>query len=88
MSQPSYAKRAIHVRDKGKCQMCGFFSVKRRDFDLDHIDPLFESHQDVRYWLEENLQLLCKPCHKEKTREDVRKWRQIYGPIRCDPVDQ
>lgn len=40
--------------------------------ECDHIVPLWEGGTDD----EDNLQLLCRPCHKAKTREEaVRKAR-------------
>jgi 5-methylcytosine-specific restriction protein A len=34
--------------------------------DVDHIKPLAHGGEDV----DENVQLLCRPCHKLKTRGD------------------
>lgn len=35
--------------------------------DVDHIIPLAKGGQDI----DSNLQILCRPCHKAKTRVDL-----------------
>jgi 5-methylcytosine-specific restriction protein A len=35
--------------------------------DIDHITPLFKGGQDV----DENVQVLCRLCHRTKTNEDM-----------------
>ncbi len=64
---------------------------KRDEVQVDHIQAVgafpkgIRSNTDMVYvamWIQglfcgvENLQVLCKPCHKEKTKDDVRKIRQ------------
>lgn len=69
-SRPMYARRFIWERDQGKCAKCDT-EVKRRygDWDLDHIVPLIDggSHGP------ENMQILCKPCHKVKTSQEAKE---------------
>lgn len=36
---------------------------------LDHIVPRADGGDE---WLEDNLQILCAPCHAEKTRTENR----------------
>ena len=69
------ARKHIWLRDKGKCKSCGK-QCTRRGWDLDHIKPLMEQKGKTEkqldwsyYWLD-NMQTLCKPCHKEKTKQD------------------
>ena len=69
------ARKHIWLRDKGKCNSCGK-QCTRRGWDLDHIKPLMEQKGKTEkeldwsyYWLD-NMQTLCKPCHKEKTKQD------------------
>ena len=38
----------------------------------DHIIPVHKGGDGIA---PENLQVLCVPCHKKKTREDHSKWR-------------
>ena len=69
------ARKHIWLRDKGKCSKCDK-QCTRRGWDLDHIKPLMEQKGKTEkqldwyyYWLD-NMQTLCKPCHKEKTKQD------------------
>ena len=32
---------------------------------------------DLSYWDERNLQTLCRNCHKEKTKEDMKRLSEI-----------
>ena len=69
------ARKHVWLRDQGRCAECGK-QCTRRGWDLDHIKPLMEqkgkSEKELDwsyYWLD-NMQTLCKPCHKEKTKQD------------------
>jgi 5-methylcytosine-specific restriction endonuclease McrA len=61
-------------RDKGICNHCGCFSMS---WQADHIKPLVEQKGvkeedlDWSYYKLENLQTLCKKCHRKKTNEEV-----------------
>ena len=57
-------KRQAHTRAEGKCEGCGL-RLKRGEGHVDHIiadglggEPTLE-----------NAQVLCRPCHDEKTRK-------------------
>ena len=64
----------LRRRDGGKCNHCG---VVGKRWDVDHIKPLveqkgLEAHElDWSYYLMDNLQTLCKKCHREKTNSEV-----------------
>jgi len=75
MNNPTYARRAIHKRDKYTCVSCGYHD-RFGHFDVDHIKPLFEANGDPSYWQADNLRLLCSDCHKEKTREDMARFHE------------
>jgi 5-methylcytosine-specific restriction endonuclease McrA len=77
----------IRKRDKGVCNHCGKSTGK---WDVDHIRPLVEQkgvkEQDLdwSYYSLDNLQTLCKKCHRKKTNSEVKlkgkkvnykKWR-------------
>lgn len=71
------ARQHVFVREKGTCQGCGHQSLDKRDFHVDHIVPLFEANGDIRFYCEENMQLLCHDCHKGKTRADMERYRAL-----------
>ena len=53
----------IAYRQSYACNVCGLFPLPP-DFEVDHIQALEDGGRDVA----ENLQALCVPCHKTKTR--------------------
>lgn len=60
----------------GPCTKCG----SQADLQLDHIDPKQKIHHTVWSWAEERrkvelakCQVLCKPCHKEKSNNELRR---------------
>ena len=57
-----------------------------KEFQVDHIVAVMACDDwnkiIERFWDEKNLQLLCKPCHKDKTkidREQMRKKKKKDG---------
>lgn len=71
---PFFVNRAAWERDGGKCRGCGdqLTRVRRGMFiklvEYDHIIPFSEGGKTVL----ENIQCLCRECHKKKTAE----WRR------------
>tara|TARA_B100001094_G_scaffold329513_1_gene392416 strand:- start:2909 stop:3364 length:456 start_codon:yes stop_codon:yes gene_type:complete len=71
------ARKHIWKRDKGKCNKCGK-QCTRRCWDLDHVKPLMEqkglkeNQLDWSYYELNNMQTLCRPCHKKKTKQDMK----------------
>ena len=57
----------IWERFNKTCQMC-FQPTGIRDVDFDHHIPLVIGGDDT----EENLRPLCRPCHRLKTKGDVK----------------
>lgn len=56
----------IHERDNGICYLCGM-PVGHMGFELDHKIPIALGGNDD----EENMSLICRPCHVIKSRRDV-----------------
>ena len=61
------SKNAIASRDGYKCQMCGDEKEDIREFEVDHKTPLKKGGTNSA----NNLQILCKKCHKAKTKRDI-----------------
>lgn len=65
--------RGVVKRDK-KCVSCGLVKGRGKKikgetaFEYDHITPVGMGGQNVL----ENIQLLCVPCHRLKTKTDVK----------------
>lgn len=68
-------KRSGRLAEHYLCASCGGFFVAR-DVQVDHIDPVVSPEEGFQDWWTymnrlyceaENLQVLCKPCHKVKT---------------------
>jgi hypothetical protein len=76
-------RRQVAIAFLGKkCVRCGRADSKKRKLEFDHIDRLVKKHtvakltsiNEIAFWKEiKKCQLLCTPCHKEKSRpEQVR----------------
>ena len=62
---PSALRRAVIAAAAGKCQAC---AEPTDEFEVDHYVPVaLGGTNDLS-----NLQALCLPCHKVKTRKDVK----------------
>jgi RNA-directed DNA polymerase len=59
-------------RQKGKCTRCGLYIEGEDMLEVDHIVPKSEGGKD-QY---NNLQLLHRHCHHEKTAEDTKRQRE------------
>ena len=79
MNNPVKMRKYVIVRDKFKCQECGYQGILLSEFEADHIKPLFEAHGDLSYYDSDNVETKCKPCHKKKTKADMELWRAAYS---------
>lgn len=70
---PSYTRKIVWRRDKGKCANCGTQCARKgpTGWDLDHIIPLHLANGAEWAWELPNLQTLCKPCHKAKSASEA-----------------
>lgn len=57
-------KKLCKKRDDYKCVKCG----NNKSLEVDHIIPLIKDGGNLL----ENLQTLCKDCHKAKTKKDLK----------------
>lgn len=60
-------KCEVWGRQIGKCAGCGVWLPSPDDAEYDHIVPLELCGGNATG----NIQALCVPCHKAKTREDI-----------------
>ena len=74
-------KRSGRLAEHYLCASCGGFFVAR-DVQVDHINPVVDpqtgfedwwTYMDRLYCEVDNLQVLCKECHKEKTNEERKE---------------
>lgn len=67
-TRPSYAKRVIATRDGRVCRLCKASRGKTYAWlHLDHITPLADGGTAD----EDNLQLICPDCHRDKTAAEA-----------------
>lgn len=88
-------KNARIARGQYKCATCeGTFGPK--EIQLDHIQPVvdeeigfidFNTYIERLFCVEDNFQVLCKPCHAAKTffEQEIRK--QVKHEKRKDEED-
>lgn len=74
-------KRSGRLAEHYKCASCEDNFVAR-DVQVDHIEPVVSPQEGFQDWWTymnrlyceaENLQVLCKPCHKQKTAEERKE---------------
>jgi len=74
-------KRSGRLAEHYLCAGCGEFFIAR-DVQVDHIEPVVDpatgfedwwTYMNRLYCEADNLQVLCKPCHKVKTAEERKE---------------
>ena len=63
---PARVQVRVFAAAEGKCVVCK--NARAKGYECDHVIPLILGGEHR----ESNLQLLCKPCHKAKSRLDVK----------------
>jgi len=66
----------ILTRDDFKCQKCGT-EVSPTEAQVDHKRPVRRFRRPIDANRAENLQTLCIPCHKIKTKDDQRSESRV-----------
>lgn len=61
-------REAIFARDKGVCWLCAQMVAEDEPYDVDHVIPRELGGSDG----DENLRIAHKPCHREKSKADVK----------------
>ncbi len=62
------------IEENPRCEKCG----DNKMLEIDHIIP-WSVNKSMRF-KKENIQVLCRPCHQEKTSKDGRKyWKNQFG---------
>lgn len=67
-------KVEIRARSAGKCELCGA-ALKGREGEIDHID-MDALVIEKRELVATDGQLLCRVCHKPKTKADIQRLRK------------
>jgi HNH endonuclease len=62
------ARVVVFRRDRYTCRACGRRG-RRRDLEVDHIVEIARGGASLQY---DNLQTLCRACHRAKTRQFLR----------------
>ena len=59
------------------CKLCGCTGAPKEHWEVDHIAPLCEGGADVL----ENLQIICKACHTQKTQLETLSFVEESNPL-------
>lgn len=59
-------RRQVWIDQGGKCAVCDRVVFGKGEVHLDHIIPISHGGTDD----DNNLQILCVPCHEDKTRKE------------------
>jgi len=86
-------RKRIIARDMGLCQICLRQGRTTKGKEVDHITP--KAQAKLLGWTQEQidadeqLQLLCKPCHRRKTDEENGRKHDPRPKIGADgwPID-
>jgi len=71
---PKRVKLRLFLIANGICNKCSVRIIPGAEWDIDHIIPLILGGEHR----ESNFQVLCKFCHKEKTKNDVAEKTKSY----------
>lgn len=69
----------VFLRDLYRCKRCGHADGNTSNLVCDHVKP--HRGDERLFWLESNLQTLCKPCHdgeKQREEQESRHHRGVW----------
>jgi 5-methylcytosine-specific restriction endonuclease McrA len=75
------ARSYVMLRDRYVCQVCGT-RRRARELDVDHIVEIARGGAALEY---SNLQTVCRPCHRAKTRAFRQARRSVAGDVVAEP---
>ncbi len=70
------ARSYVMLRDRYTCQLCGT-RRRARELDVDHRIEIARGGAALQY---ANLQTVCRPCHREKTRQFAKSLAAMPDP--------
>ncbi len=70
---PARVKLRVFAEFNGECANCTLKIIGKLRPAYDHIIALVNGGQNSEF----NLQLLCVPCHKDKTKSDVAEKSKV-----------
>lgn len=76
------ARIYVMRRDRYTCQRCGL-RTRRRGLEVDHVREIARGGAALAY---ENLQTLCRACHRDKTVRFLRERRAAGSLPPADPT--
>jgi 5-methylcytosine-specific restriction endonuclease McrA len=79
------ARLALFLKARGRCAACHLAIHAGQTWHVDHVRPLSLGGDDGP----DNLQVLCRACHREKTRRDIaRMAKAIRQQVRHHRADR
>ncbi len=75
------ARSYVMLRDRYTCQIC-HARKRARELDVDHLVEIAAGGAALEY---SNLRTVCRPCHREKTRQFLRGRRASVAALADGP---
>lgn len=77
-------RRRILNRDNHTCTACGYHDPSGVGLEIDHRD----NTRNNNYNTDQNLQTLCKPCHRRKTLRETKQGHQARATRGRHPTER
>lgn len=69
---PTATRRRILNRDAHTCTNCGHYDPTSATLEIDHIN----NQRGPNYGQDNNLQTLCRQCHRAKTQTETKRGKE------------